>query len=214
MTTGGCDEVICVHGLWMPGMIMAVVRRRLESDYGFRGHEFSYHSVAAGLDENIEMLRGQIESLSLERAHIVAHSLGGVLTLHTLRRYADLPIERIVCLGSPLVDSRPARQILNFDWGQSIVGRTLAEGVIENPLGEWTGPQRVGVVAGTTPFGVGNIVMSLDGPNDGVVSIDETRLPGIADHVELPVSHSGMLVSHDVVEQTAAFLRDGRFTAD
>ena len=37
-------------------------------------------------------------------------------------------------------------------------------------------------------------------------------LPGAADHIMLPVSHMGMLVSARVARETGAFLRDGRFS--
>jgi hypothetical protein len=53
--------------------------------------------------------------------------------------------------------------------------------------------------------------MDVPEPSDGVVTVEETRLPGLSDHLVLPVSHSGMLISQEVARQTAAFLRDGRF---
>jgi len=53
--------------------------------------------------------------------------------------------------------------------------------------------------------------MDVPEPSDGVVTVDETRLPGLSDHLVLPVSHSGMLISREVALQTAAFLRYGRF---
>jgi hypothetical protein len=36
-------------------------------------------------------------------------------------------------------------------------------------------------------------------------------MPGAKDHLVLPVSHVGMLISRDVVDQTAAFLKRGEF---
>ena len=36
-------------------------------------------------------------------------------------------------------------------------------------------------------------------------------MPGIKDHVVLPVSHTGMVFSTLVAQQAARFLRDGRF---
>jgi hypothetical protein len=48
-------------------------------------------------------------------------------------------------------------------------------------------------------------------PNDGTVAVEETKLPGIKDHIELPVSHTGLLVSAAVASQTAFFLRHGEF---
>ncbi len=195
----------------MPGLIMSVLRQRLQQEHGFRGHEFSYQSVVGDLDANIQRLREFVEAIPGERAHIVAHSLGGVTALQMLRRYPDLPIDRVVCLGSPLVDSQPARLLQQFEWGRAIVGRTLIEGVLENPLGEWSGSQEVGVIAGTMPFGSAKLIMPLAKPNDGVVAAVETRLPGITDHLELPVTHSGLVFSEVVAHHTAAFLRAGRF---
>ena len=48
-------------------------------------------------------------------------------------------------------------------------------------------------------------------PSDGVVSVAETAVPGMRDHIVLHVSHSGMLVSGAVARQICAFLRDGAF---
>ena len=38
------SEVVYVHGLWMPGVIMSVLRHRLQNGHGFPGREFTYHS--------------------------------------------------------------------------------------------------------------------------------------------------------------------------
>lgn len=205
------NDVISIHGLWMPGLEMSLLRRRLDEDHGFSARQFSYSSVSGGLDENIEALRRFIDDSVPEQAHIVAHSLGGVMALHTLKRYPDVPIDRVVCLGSPLVDSAPARFLQRYDWGRIIVGRTLAEGVLDDPLEEWAGPQSVGVIAGTVSAGIGMLVTQLDEPNDGVVSSQETRLPGITDHLEMSVNHVGLVLSSHVTEQIAHFLRDGCF---
>jgi hypothetical protein len=43
------------------------------------------------------------------------------------------------------------------------------------------------------------------------VTLAETRLPGITDHMDLPVSHAGLVISRAVAEQCAWFLRHGRF---
>jgi len=51
-----------------------------------------------------------------------------------------------------------------------------------------------------------------DGGHDGTVSIAETQLPGLADHVVVDASHSGLLLSHVAADQAVAFLRTGRFT--
>ena len=69
----------------------------------------------------------------------------------------------------------------------------------------------IGCLAGDLPIGFGRFVAGFEEANDGTVAISETRLPGVKDHIVLPVSHKGMLISKDVVDQTAAFLRRGEF---
>jgi hypothetical protein len=49
--------------------------------------------------------------------------------------------------------------------------------------------------------------------HDGTVAVAETQLDGLADHVVVPASHSGLLFSEEVARQAAAFLREGRFGA-
>ena len=43
------------------------------------------------------------------------------------------------------------------------------------------------------------------------MAVWETRLPGLAGHRVLPVSHTGLIFSAPVADLVVAFLRDGRF---
>ena len=45
------------------------------------------------------------------------------------------------------------------------------------------------------PFGLGRLVGKIDGPNDGTVRVEETRLTSAKEHLTLPVTHSGMVFS-------------------
>ena len=56
-----------------------------------------------------------------------------------------------------------------------------------------------------------DLLAHFDGEHDGSVAVAETRLPGLADHVVVRASHSGLLFSDAAVRQAAAFLRSGRF---
>ena len=69
----------------------------------------------------------------------------------------------------------------------------------------------VGALAGDHSIGLGHLFTSLEGPNDGAVTVAETRIPGLRDHIVLPVSHSGMLLSAEVARQSVAFLGSGAF---
>ena len=69
----------------------------------------------------------------------------------------------------------------------------------------------LGVIAGNVPLGFGRLLAKFEEDNDGTIGVSETRLVGAKDHLTLSVSHKGMLVSRDVADQAAAFIRRGVF---
>ena len=192
-------------------MDMSLVRRRLRQFLGANVAQFSYHPVTEGIAENTLRLSRFIDRQQAATVHLVGHSLGGVLALKTLRRFPTDKIGRVVCLGSPLLDSSAARNLSRWSLGRKMVGQTLREAVLEDPLQSTDEHPDVGVIAGTIGLGLGLLVGRLDKPHDGMVTEQETKLPGITDHLILPVNHFGMLVSREVAAQTASFLRDGKF---
>ncbi len=209
------ETVICVHGFWSHGTGMVLIKRHFENEYGMRAELFSYPSVSGTLDENADRLSDFIRDNRLEQSHIVAHSLGGVVSLRMLSR-GDIDFAgRVVCMGSPLSGSRAAEFLSKVDWAGSIVGKTLPEGTIESTANDWAGDvcQRydVGVIAGDVPMGIGRLTGAFSENSDGTVALSETELDGARDRIVMPVSHMGMLISRDVADQAAAFLKRGEF---
>lgn len=203
--------VVLIHGLWMTGLETSLLRARLRDGHGFATERFSYRTVNDGLDDNIAALAAYLRSLPAGRLHLVGHSLGGLLALHTLQRHPDERVQRVVALGTPFLGSAAARAVARWPYGEMILGATVCDGVLAPRLERWDGSQQVGSIAGTLNSGLGTLVETLEKPNDGTITVAETRLPGIADHLELPVSHAGFLVNRDVADQTAHFLRHGAF---
>ena len=203
------ETVVLVHGLWMHGVAMELARRRV-ARCGYRALSYSYPTMRLTLGENAERLMRYLRGLSATRLHLVGHSLGGLIVLRALEGAAALPSGRVVLVGTPCAGSHAARRLQRFPGGRTILGRSLIES-LEAPSARAPG-RETGVIAGSVPIGLGQIVdPGLPRPNDGAVSVEETRLPGMRDHVVLRVSHSGMLVSRGVARQICAFLRDGAF---
>jgi pimeloyl-ACP methyl ester carboxylesterase len=205
------ENVVLVHGLWMTGAESEMLRSRLAGDYAFDVRQYSYFTVSVGLEENIAGLSRFLRDVPGDTLHVVGHSLGGLLALHTLTRNPDPRPGRIVCLGSPLRGSSAARAVSRLPFGPEILGETIRDAVLNGGLTEYTGTREVGVIAGTMSVGLGAVVDELPKPNDGTVAVEETKLPGIKDHLELDVSHTGLLFSPLVVSETAYFLRHGEF---
>lgn len=200
------DQVILLHGLWMRGIALAVLKHRFEHA-GFEVDTFDYLSVAAPLERTLERLRQRLHRAP-GAVHVVGHSLGGLLALQACRGETALPPGRIVCLGSPLNGSATAQRLAEAG-GAWMLGHSKA--LLEKGLVRWDGAREVGVIAGCKPVGLGAALGPIDGDHDGSVAVAETRLPGIADHCVVTASHSGLLFSNEAAEQAIRFLREGRF---
>ena len=195
----------------MNSLELGMLRSRLAQRTGWPAQTFSSRPVARALPENAHRLRRRLDDIKADTVHLVGHSLGGVLALQMLNLFPTDRVRRIICLGSPLVDSSTARHLMRWSLGRKAVGRTLRDGVVRQPLVSADGNREIGVIAGSVAIGLGAMLGKLEAPNDGVVSVRETRLPGVTDHIVLPVNHIGLVFSSKVADQTANFLRFGTF---
>jgi len=206
----GSETVVLVHGLWVHGIAMALMRRRI-ARCGYRALAYSYPTVRLTLAENAQRLARFCRGISAARLHFVGHSLGGLIVLRMIGQTPGLPPGRIVLAGTPFAGSHAARRLGRLPGGRAALGRSMLEW-LESAQPDMAGGREVGVIAGSLPIGLGCIVApDLPGPSDGAVSVAETRMPGMRDHIVIHASHSGMLVSGVVARQVCAFLRDGAF---
>jgi pimeloyl-ACP methyl ester carboxylesterase len=209
MASGASETVLLLHGLWMNGFVMQYLAHALRGE-GFAAETVTYRSVRDSLDAHLSRLTHRIVALSADRIHLVGHSTGGLVALRYLQRSPDERIARTVLLGAPVAGCRAAAGLARHPGGDLFLGKSLS--LWHEPVDVSLDPRfEVGVIAGTLPFGLGRLFARLPGPNDGVVCVDETRLPGMRDHLALPVGHTAMLVSPQVARQTAAFLKTGAF---
>jgi pimeloyl-ACP methyl ester carboxylesterase len=177
---------------------------------GFDVVRFSYASVGDGLEHNADRLASLCREHGTEPLHLVGHSLGGLLILAALERNKELKARRVVLIGSPYAGITTAVALARSDFGKKILGRTLNDWM-RMPRTSIPNGVELGVIAGDVPFGLGRLVARLPKPNDGVVRVDETRVPGAKDSIVLRMNHTGMLFSPAVARAACAFLRNGSF---
>lgn len=205
--------VILVHGLWMSGLELGVMRHRLQTDYGFNALAFSYHSVTETMVDHVRRLRELAQQQTSDEVHFVGHSMGGIVVMNLLEATQDLKPGRAVLLGSPVRGSCAAEGLARWPVGRVLIGRALDHVSPSETVRSWDGRRDVGVIAGSTGFGLGRLLTQLNGDHDGTVLVEETVLEGAADRIVMPVTHTGMVFSAEVVQQIASFLNTGRFAA-
>lgn len=202
-------DVLVLHGLWMNRYTMLPLAHRL-ARAGFAPHTLTYRSFAEGLDEHVARVERLVAEAALRRMHVVAHSMGGLVTLAWLARAGADTVDRLVLLGSPVAACRAGSVVAAHPaWGAAL-GRSID---VWRNHGGATLPKGVtaGAIAGVGRVGIGRFLVDLPEPNDGVVMVSETRLPGLADHLVMPASHSALLIDRAVARETVHFLRHGRF---
>ena len=201
-----------VHGLWMNGLEMLLLRRRLQKR-GYRVYQFRYRTVGRDLKENAERLNNYLNKyVAGETVHWVAHSLGGLVVRRLLADFPGQRPGRVVTLGSPHQGSYVAHRASRSGLLRRLLGSSLPALLGELP--RWDGQRELGSLAGTLSMGVGWIFRGLPRPNDGTVALVETRLEGLSDHLALHLSHFSMLLSSDTAFQVDHFLQHGRFDHD
>jgi len=204
------EPVIIIHGLWMHGLIMTLLARRIARE-SYAAHTYSYSSMRLTLSENAERFARYCESFAAPRVHIIAHSMGGLVALKMLEMHPQVRCGRLVLLGTPYTGSFAAQRLARWPGGRSLLGRSIAEW-LQSPRPVPDGCTDIGVIAGTRGHGLGRLIApDLPPPHDGVVTLAETVIPGVTRRIELKVGHTRMLASREVARQCCAFLRNGQF---
>ena len=197
-------QLVLAPGLWMPGAAMGVLAARL-ARHGWRVRIFGYRGRAP-YEANLEALARFADG----DAFFVGHSLGGVLILDMLNRHPEVQARGAVLLGAPVRGCLAGRRFGGAGLGRWMMGpcRELWD---ERPA-RWSRSAPLGVVAGTTPFGLGRMVSGrLPGLNDGVVRVDETEVEGMTARALVAQGHSMLIVSGRVSELVHRFCSSGKF---
>ncbi len=200
---------LLLHGVHMHAWSMLPFARLLKAN-DIEASVFGYYSVTRSIDAHCRALAQRVEAHYRrhdEPLHLVGHSLGGLVLRHFAAQYPKLVRGRIVTLGTPHQGSCIAHrlhQLAPFALGKAYPEALNGSAPLPHPQIAW------GSIAGNRPLGLGR-VFALEGDNDGTVLLAETYIDHLADHIVLPVSHTGMVMDKEVAAQTAYFLKNGCF---
>jgi len=208
MNEKASERVVLIHGLWMTGREMILLEKRLQRD-GFRTCRFSYNTMHDDLGQSAEELFEFVGSLNHERVHFVCHSLGGLVLNKMLTRHKMDWQGRAVLLGSPLAGNRVADLMKKSSIGEMFVGRKL--GSLSKGCAQWPDGYEIGVIGGTLNIGAGLLFGGWKYPGDGVVALDEIKVPGVKEVFLIRTTHMGLVFSTVCARQTSYFLKNGCF---
>jgi pimeloyl-ACP methyl ester carboxylesterase len=207
--------VILIHGLGRGKGSMSKLSNALTKE-GFDVISWSYDSMNNSITD-IAILLTQVIMLNSkyhEKVHFVTHSMGGIVLRRALNKLFEFNnLGKIVMIAPPNNGSAAARIIINNPAFNFIFGPAGQELKNKNYLDEiCTVPKcKFMVIAGTkskdiknpTSWITGNI---LEKPNDGTVSVEETKLPGMDSFFQVDDSHTVIMNNKDVIEETIKYL--------
>jgi triacylglycerol esterase/lipase EstA (alpha/beta hydrolase family) len=145
--------------------------------------------------------------------HFVTHSMGGIILRQYLSKNKVDKLGRVVMLGPPNQGSQVVDRLKGFPGFKLINGPAgMQLGTQKTNLPKRLPPVdfELGVIAGSRSI---NLILSLmlPWPNDGKVSVENTKVEGMSDHIVLPVTHPFMMRNKRVIEQVITFLKQGAF---
>lgn len=213
-THAGREAVVLLHGLGRRARSMAGLGRHLAEE-GYAIVNLDYPSRRHPPEELAELLTSEIRRhvSADQRLHFVTHSLGGVLVRAMLVEELPPNLGRTVMLAPPNKGSELADMLgerVPFRW---MLGPTLRRlGTVEDSFPRMLPkPQfELGVIAGTSPVNPLSAAF-VSSPNDGIVSVESTRIDGMADFIIVNRSHTFIMYADEVKAEVSHFLREGRF---
>jgi len=179
-------------------------------DYPSRDHEIAELAEIA-VNDGLSSCR---EDAEVDRIHFVTHSLGGILVRQYLHTNSINELGRVVMLGPPNQGSAAADElefVPGFDWINGPAGQQLGKGEDSVPLSLGPVDFELGVIAGNRTIDPVTSAV-LENPDDGRVSVEDTKVEGMDDFVVVEHSHAFMMRMQLPIELTKQFLRTGSFT--
>lgn len=189
-------RAILIHGMGRSPLAMLVLAARLRAA-GIRPHLFGYMAIFHDFESCRQRLAVYIaRHAAAEPYIIVGHSLGGVLARAALPLLRQEP-SAIFLLAVPACACRAARYFAPRRWFRWLTGTMVRRLADEDFMQSLPIPTMVTRIYAGTNGPRGRWVPLGDELNDGVVTVAETRLPGISVQ-NVPCVHSSIMNSKTI----------------
>jgi pimeloyl-ACP methyl ester carboxylesterase len=211
-----CDGVVLLHGIGVGSWSLKKLERALQRR-GFATLNRNYPSRRKPLEALAEEIHARVAAFAEQcdgSIHFVAHSMGGLLARVYISKYRPVRLGRVVMLGTPNSGSEVADLLKHLSIYRAVFGPAgLQLSTEQDPVLAALPPPdyAIGIIAGCRTISPIASAFVLPRPNDGRVSVASSKLIDMADHIVVKASHTGLPRHPAAIEQTIAFLHDGRF---
>jgi hypothetical protein len=217
--------VVILHGLFRTRSAMARLRAAIAEGGDYSVFCMGYPTTRGSVADHARSLDSAVRSLEgITEINFVAHSLGNLVVRHWLKDFAvagtSLPagqtFGRMVMLAPPNFQPQLATKLLRTQFATFVAGAAaeqMATGWEDLESRLTTPTFEFGVLAGGKGDNRGYNPL-IPGDDDGVITVESTRLPGARDFRRLPVLHSFFMNDQKVHEMAARFLAHGYFESD
>ncbi|MBM3968034.1 MAG: alpha/beta hydrolase, partial [Planctomycetes bacterium] len=230
-TSEPSDVVVLLHGLMRSASSMKPIQAAIDERFGTVDsvrrestvHEvpaivlFAYSSTREAIASHADALREVVEHLpGRPRLRFVGHSLGNIVLRTAISQWRSQGdptsaldrMERVVMLGPPNQGSSFAKSLGRLGLFETITGHSgmqLGPAWNEFALSLDKPPCPFAVIAGDlSPLRIRNPF--LNGPSDGVVTLEEAKLEGMDEFITVPVLHSFLMRDATCVQATVDYL--------
>jgi hypothetical protein len=217
--------LLLLHGLFRTRAAMNAIAKSVSKAGGYTTFSIGYPTTRGSVDSHARSLDSVIRSLEgICEINFVAHSLGNLVVRNWIYNFnaegRKLPdgqkFGRMVMLAPPNKQPHIATRFIrgrvaNFIAGQAAQSMATGWEGLEPKLA--TPPFEFGILAGGKSNGKGFNPL-LPGNDDGVVTVDHTRLAGARDFRVIPVLHTFFMDNPTAQAMTLRFLNEGHFESD
>jgi triacylglycerol lipase len=208
------DCVVLLHGLTRTSASMATLATAF-GEAGYAVANVDYPSTQFPIEElaPVAIAKGIAGCPVDGQIHFVTHSLGGILVRYYFARNEFARLGRVVMLAPPNQGSgvvSAMHEVPGFAWYNGPAGLQLGTDADSIPLQLPAVTYPVGIIAGTKTI---NLILSqfLANPDDGKVSVENTKVAGMTDFIEVPYSHPFIMKRKSVIELALRFIATGSF---
>lgn len=209
------DYVVVVHGIARTYRSMRSMAKFLKGQ-GYSVLNVDYPSTRIPLESLVEHIHKQVKDFNKDpqrKIHFVGYSLGGLMIRGLISRHRPSNLGRVVQLAPPNQGSEVADFWKNnflFKWIFGPAGQEL--GAREKSFARILGPVdfELGVIAGNRTWDPISSAM-IQGPDDGKVSVESTKVVGLTDHIVIPATHTFIIYNRVAWNQIVYFLKYGKF---